>query len=119
MVSPETLAAARGRVKKDKFRIITLEPPVADKLAAAVQAGIWDTIKLFTEKPPKGSRNNFGLQAYQWWIKLLTRPRTRLSWEKEFPAGRPMFAGLTSQFSDINTFGKETVRRSGRCMPIF
>ncbi|MCB0011792.1 MAG: DUF4872 domain-containing protein [Anaerolineales bacterium] len=107
-ISPATLASARGRVKKDKFRIITLEPPVPDKLPAAVQAGIWDTIKLFTEKPPKGSRNNFGLQAYQWWIQLLTRPRTRLSWAKEFPAGRAMLAGLTSQFDDIHTFGKDS-----------
>ena len=102
------LAEARARVKKDKFRIITLEPSVDDKLPAAVQAGIWDTIRLFTEKPPKGSRNNFGLQAYQWWSQLLTRPRTRLSWAKEFPAGRPLFAGLTSQFRDIHTFGKDS-----------
>ncbi|MCB8959508.1 MAG: hypothetical protein H6651_04285 [Ardenticatenales bacterium] len=36
----------------------------------------------------------------------MTRPRTRLSWAKEFPAGRAMLASLTSQFDDIHTFGK-------------
>lgn len=104
--STEALHKARARVKKDKFRVLTLEPPLPDKLPGAVQAGIWDCIKLYTEKPPKGSRNNFGLAAYQHWIKLLTRPKTRLSWEREFPAGRKMLAGLASVFSDINIFGK-------------
>ena len=82
--SIDNLAFTRGRVKKDKHRVMTLEPPMPEKLVAAVQSGIWDTIKLYTEKPPKGSKNNFGLLAYQHWIKLLTKPKTRLSWEKNF-----------------------------------
>jgi len=101
------LEAARARVKKDKYRVLTLDPPNPDKLPAAVQAGIWDCIKLYTEAPPKGSKNNFGLAAYQWWAKLLSRPKTRLSWEREFPAGSKMYAGLTSAFQDINVFGKQ------------
>ena len=105
-VTTADLHAARARVKKDKFRIITLESPRLDKLATAVAAGIWDTIKLYTEKPPKGSKNNFGLAAFQHLAKLLTRPKTRLSWAKEFPAGRKMFAGLMSLYSDIYQFGK-------------
>ncbi|GJM41931.1 MAG: hypothetical protein DHS20C20_22130 [Ardenticatenaceae bacterium] len=104
-ISTEALHTARARVKKDKFRILTLEPPMPEKLPSAVQAGIWDSIKLYTEKPPKGSKNNFGLQAYLHWAKLLTRPKTRLSWEKEFPAGRKMLAGLMGAFDSINCFG--------------
>ena len=104
-ISTERLHTARARVKKEKFRILTLEPPIPDKLPSAVQAGIWDCLKLYTEKPPKGSKNNFGLAAYQNWIKLLTRPKTRLSWEKEFPAGRKMLAGLMGIFDSINCFG--------------
>jgi hypothetical protein len=88
------LAAARARVKKDKHRLMTLEAPNWDKLSSAVRMGICDTIKLYTEKPPKGSKNNFGFLAYQHWAKLLTQPKQRMSWEKEFPAGRKMFAGL-------------------------
>ncbi len=106
-VSTGELHAARARVKKDKFRVLTLDPPNPDKLVAAVQAGIWDCIKLYTEKPPRGSKNNFGLAAFQWWTNLLTRPTARLSWEKEFPAGPKMYAGLSSVFADINTFGKD------------
>lgn len=97
---------ARARVKKDKFKLLTLDMPDADKLPTAVSAGIWDCIKLFTEKPPKGSRNNFGLAAYQHWAKLLTNPKARLSWEKEFPAGGKMLAGLTSTFNMVALFGQ-------------
>ncbi len=100
------LATARGRVKQDKFRVLTLEPPLPEKLPSAVQLGVWNCIKLFTEKPPKGSRNNFGLQAYLRWAELLTKPTARLSWEKEFPAGRKLLSGLTNAFGDINIFGK-------------
>ncbi len=100
------LHAARARVKKDKFRVLTLDPPQPEKLASAVSAGIWDCVKLFTEKPPRGSKNNFGLAAFHHWAKLLTKPKTRQSWEKVFPPGRKMLAGLVNAYWDISIFGK-------------
>jgi hypothetical protein len=106
-ITADELDEARGRVKKHKHRLITLEPPDPDKLAGAVRKGIWDCIKLFTEAPPKGSKNNFGLAAFRWWATLLTNPKARMSWEKQFPAGGKMYAGLIWAFSDINTFGKD------------
>ena len=106
-ISTIELAAARGRVKKFKYRLLTLEPPDPDKLPGAVRKGIWDCINLFTEAPPKGTKNNFGLAAYRWWADLLLKPKARLSWEREFPAGAKMYAGLVSAFTDINTFGKD------------
>jgi hypothetical protein len=105
-IPADVLQAARARVKKDKFRIVTLDPPLADKLASAVQLGLCDSIKLYTEAPPKGSKNNFGLQAYEWWAEQLTNPRARMSWEKVFPPGRKMLAGLSSAYDDIMHFGK-------------
>ena len=106
-ISIDELAVARARVKKDKFRILMLDAPNADKIPAAVQKGIWDCVKLFTEHPPKGSKNNFGFAAYRRWADLLLKPGLKLSWEKEFPAGDKMYAGLTSAFTDITTFGKD------------
>lgn len=103
----EVFKEAWSRVKKFKHRSLTLSPPDHTKLQAAVRKGIWDCIKLFTEAPPKGSKNNFGLAAFRWWADLLRKPKQRLSWEKEFPAGGKMYAGLTSAFSDITTFGKD------------
>ena len=108
------LAAARGRVKKDKFRLLILDHPDPDKLVSAVQKGIWDCIKLYTEKPPRGSKNNFGFAAYQRWIKLLTKPKQRLSWAKEFPPGAKMIAGLTSTFERIALFGSNGVADAER-----
>ena len=106
-VTADELDAARARIKKDKFRVLTLDEPDPDKLPAAVSAGIWDSINLFTEKPPRGSKNNFGLAALAWWAKQLTNPRARASWAKVFPAGRAMYAGLTSSFDHIMLYGKE------------
>lgn len=108
------LAAVRGRVKQDKHRLLTLSPPDAGKLPGAVQKGLWDCIKLYTEAPPKGSRENFGFAAYQRWVKLLQKPKEKQSWERVFPPGRPMYAGLVttyrsiSQFSDCEDAERET-----------
>lgn len=101
------LAELRARVKNVKHRLLTLDMPDPEKLPAAVQAGIWDCIALYTEKPPKGARHNFGLAAYQKWAEMLTSPNKKGSWAKEFPAGPKLYAGLTCAFWDINIFGKD------------
>jgi hypothetical protein len=101
------LRHSRGRVKNVKHRLLTLAPPAPEKLPTAVRKGIWDCIKLFTEAPPKGSRNNFGLAAFRWWAELLTKPKARMSWEREFPAGPKLYSGLVWAFNDIMTFGKD------------
>ena len=101
------LAEARAQVKKVRNRVLTLEPPDHDKLQEAVELGIWDCIKLYTEKPPKGARHNFGFAAYERWADTLCKPKVRGSWDKDFPRGRKMYAGLESVFGDTHTFGKE------------
>ncbi len=107
-VTTDELARARGRAKNNKHRLITLEAPDPVKLPAAVTAGIWDCLRLFTEPPPRGSAHNFGLAAYRRWAEALAQPKKRFSWEREFPAGPKMLAGLTSAFGDIALFGKGT-----------
>lgn len=113
-ITTAELDAARARVKKVKSRILTLEPPDAGKLPAAVQQGIWGCIKLYLEAPPKGTRNNFGLTAFQYWADLLVKPRQRLSWEKVFPAGQKMIAGLLTAFHGICIMGKSEHGRADR-----
>ena len=104
-MTKDELAAARGRIKKDKFQILHLDIPNPDALPAAVSSGIWDCLKLFTEKPPRGSTKNFGLAAYRNWISLLRSPKGRQSWAKEFPVGPKMYAGLLSAFSHYGAIG--------------
>ena len=108
------LAVARGRAKNNKHRLITLEAPDPAKLPAAVSAGIWDCIRLYTEAPPRGSKNNFGLAAFHNWAELLTRPKARLSWERVFPAGPKMLAGLSTVFTDVALFGMDGDDYAGR-----
>jgi len=106
--------AARGRIKKMKHRLLTLDAPDPDKLTTAVRLGIADTISLFTEKPPKGSANNFGLTGLQYWARMLSEPKQRHSWAKLFPAGLPYYAGLSSAYEFAFLFGKGTAQDAER-----
>src|SRR4030095_13085223 len=53
-LSMADLTKARGRVKDDKYRLITLDTPQTAKLAGAVHKGICQAISLFMEEPPRG-----------------------------------------------------------------
>ena len=93
-VSMETLNQARRRVKEDKYRLMTLDAPQRTKLAGAVHKGICQTIKLFTELPPKGARDNFGFAAYDKLAKMLVNTRNKQSWERFFETGVRMYHAL-------------------------
>jgi hypothetical protein len=85
---------ARARIKKDKFRMMTLTAPDPAKLKEAVQKGIWQSVQLYTEKPPKGAKTNFGFEAYRHWAAMLTNTRNPQSWERFFSAGSKLWAAL-------------------------
>ncbi len=102
--SRKELAAARARVKKEKFRMMTLDVPSFDKLAQNVDTALRGTVKSFFTSPIKGYASNFGFAAYQRWADILTNDKDKQSWNRIFPTGRPMFAGLTSSFDRIETF---------------
>ncbi|MGD8406053.1 MAG: BtrH N-terminal domain-containing protein [Anaerolineales bacterium] len=93
-LSMEELTQARGRVKDYRYRLITLDAPQPAKLAAAVSKGIYQCIQLFTEKPPKGARHNFGFAAYQRLADMLVNTRNKGSWERFFLPGARMYHAL-------------------------
>ena len=93
-LSMAELTKARGRVKDDKYRLITLDTPQTAKLASAVHKGICQAIKLFTEEPPRGARDNFGFAAYEKLAHLLVNTRNKQSWERFFPQGIRMYHAL-------------------------
>jgi hypothetical protein len=105
-ITPGELAAARSRVKKNKHRLVTLDPPNPDRLRAAVRAGIEACLQLYDGQPPRGPGANFGFNAFERWAGLLTRPGAKQSWAKVFPPGRAMYAGLTSAFDSLVISGK-------------
>lgn len=93
-LSMADLTKARGRVKDDKYRLITLDTPQTAKLAGAVHKGICQTIKLFTEEPPRGARDNFGFAAYEKLANLYVNTRNKQSWERFFAPGVRMYHAL-------------------------
>lgn len=93
-LTTEELNRARARIKDDKFRIVVLDHPDFSRLPMAVNKGIWQCINLFTEAPPKGKKENFGFAAFQYWAKMPTNTRNRRSWERFFPTGSKLYAGL-------------------------
>jgi hypothetical protein len=93
-LTAEELSQARGRVKKDRYRLMTVEPPDPARLPAAVQKGLWQCLNLYTEAPPRGSRNNFGLAALAQFSKMLTNQRHKSSWARVFPPGAALYQAL-------------------------
>src|SRR5215216_2312055 len=110
-LSMTDLTKARGRVKNDKYRLITLEAPQSTKLAGAVHKGICQAISLFTENPPRGSRDNFGFAAYDKLAALLINKRNKQSWERFFTPGIRMYHALAGSavqpgaYQWVNTWG--------------
>jgi hypothetical protein len=100
-VTTDEFNAARGRVKKDKFRLLTLDEPDPDKLPQAVQLGIRDTLKRYVESPVKNAKHNFGFAAFDRWTAVLSKASDKQSWAKVFPPGGPMYAGLASAFENM------------------
>jgi len=99
-VPVDVLAQARARVKKHEFRVMALDAPDWKRPPAAVSQGIWQAVSLYTEAPPKGKRDNFGLAALEHWAKMLTNARNKQSWARYFEPGARMWiaiAGDTTQ----------------------
>lgn len=105
-ITTRELAAARGRTKANKYRLLVHNLPNPELLVGAVKAGLRDCVNLFTQPPPKGSRQNFGFLAYEKWTQQLQNTSESSSWEKKFPPGPRMFAVLTSAYEDISIYGK-------------
>lgn len=93
-IKMEALTKARARVKDDKFRLITIASPLTSKLVSATQKGIWQCVSLFTDKPLKGARHNFGFAAYEHLAEMLVNKRNKQSWERMFPVGPKLFNAL-------------------------
>jgi hypothetical protein len=94
IVPAEALTTARARVKKDKFRVVTLDAPDERKLPSAVQQGIRQCLQLYTEKPPKGARDNFGFAAFDKWAAMLVNTRNPHGWSRLFPPVPALLAAL-------------------------
>jgi hypothetical protein len=106
-VSSDSFDAARARVARDKFRMVTLGRPVATDIAGVVRDALKDAVALFYEKPPKGSANSFGLKALERWMSDVSKPSGKTGWMSRLPDGPAQFAGLTSAYKYGLQFWKD------------
>jgi len=101
------LTAARGRIKKDKFRQLALRATDSTfNLPAAVVAGLKACHQgLDGDNGPSNARQNFSLRALTSWAKRLTATKGADSWQQVFSPGKRMFVGLTSVCQYVEYYG--------------
>jgi hypothetical protein len=110
------LAQARGRIKKDKNRLLSLtgDPPAVD-LGAAVREGLHACHAGLTgEGAPASARKNFSLDALRLWSERLHGSKDKERWERVFAGGR-LWRGLTSVYEYVEHNGTG----GGLCRPLF
>jgi hypothetical protein len=105
------LAAARGKIKKERYRMMVLEKPDEDRLVEGLSNGVETCAALFLDKPPAGSVNNFGIAGMRNCAKALTDERTASGWAKKFVGPLATLQSLAGQvgqpgcFDWIDTWG--------------
>jgi len=104
--SSDALMMARARVKKDKFRVVALDQPDLAHLPAAVSKGIWQCISLYTDAPPAGKRESFGLAALEHWAKMLTNTRNKAGWTRYFPPGERLWMALAGNHTQTGAYSQ-------------
>jgi len=115
-VPQEVFRAARAKIKKLKFRLVTVDAPEDPDLAAALSSGVQDSIELYNGNPPQGSGKNWGGGGIDLWRERLIKRGAKESWEKLFPPGRPFFCGLTSAYRYALQFWEDDTRSADRLM---
>lgn len=87
----QLLSEARGRVKKDRYRLMTLQKLESEALPGRLLVALQSSISLYFDKPPAGAATNFGSAGLAHWAKLLTDPKNPKGWQQIFTPG-PNFA---------------------------
>lgn len=96
-VSGEVLSEARGRIKKDRYRMMTIEPPDESRLAEGIRRGIETCLALFLDKPPAGSANNFGVAGMRHFAKMLVDAKNAKGWTRTFQPGPRLVQALAGR----------------------
>jgi hypothetical protein len=97
-----SLAAARGRIKKFKNRLLAVDrAPGSPDLARLVRSGIRACVEGLTTCKMK----NFRLDAFESWAERLDGSKAADSWEKMFPPGHRLYQGLWSITEYIEYYG--------------
>jgi hypothetical protein len=100
-VSPEVMAAARGRIGSFRHRIVALRtapgPIPAERLRAAMRAGLEDQVDHL-----RSPSDSFSLPAWRKWARLLTDERNAKAWPRVFADGRGLFGALSTLHESVD-----------------
>ena len=92
-ITPDVMAAARGRIGSFKHRIVRLQttegPIPADRLRTALQAGLVDQVDHL-----RSGSDSFSLPAWRKWARMLTDERNAKAWPRVFADGQGLFSAL-------------------------
>lgn len=98
----EVLAESRGRIKKQKNRLLWIEdqaecPPLAQLVAGGLRA--------CCDGLTKGRMKNFTLAAFEQWGQRMHGSTGKDSWQQVFPRGHLLWTGLTMAHDFIEHYG--------------
>jgi hypothetical protein len=100
-VSPEVMAAARGRIGSFKHRIVGLRttpgPIPAERLRAAMRAGLEDQVDHL-----RSPSDSFSLPAWRKWARLMTDERNAKAWPRVFADGHGLFGALLALLESVD-----------------
>jgi hypothetical protein len=105
------LAAARGRIRKQRNRVLTIGPGAPVDLGTAVR----DALAACHHGLLHGRSRNFTLDGFRLWAERLHGDEGRESWTRTFPRGRALWQGLRSIHDFIEHYGTG----GGLCRPMF
>ncbi len=100
-ISRSDFSAARGRIKKQKNRLLTLEGAADRDLATAIHEGLAACHHGLLH----GRMKNFTIEAFSSWAERLSGKVDKESWDRMFPIGGPLWSGLTSIFDYVEFYG--------------
>ncbi len=92
-ITPDVMAAGRGRIGSFKHRIVRLQttegPIPADRIRAALQAGLVDQVDHL-----RSGSDSFSLPAWRKWARMMTDERNAKAWPRVFADGQGLFRAL-------------------------
>ncbi len=116
-IPEQNLAAARGRIKKYRNRLLSISAATGKlDLAALVRGGLAACHRGLTGVGGvKSARANFSLEAVRRWAQRLHGDSSKDGWERAFPPGPRLWRGLAS----ISQFVEYWGTGGGLCRPLF
>jgi hypothetical protein len=115
-ISLEELAVARGRIKKDKHRLLSIAPSKnTRKLADLVKEGLRACLAgLAGAGGVKSATRNFSLESLSTWADRLQGSKDNERWERVFERGPRLWQGLQGVYDYVEHYGG-----GGLCRPLF